>query len=121
MWRHRVPQGAFARLERHAGKLARAVLRGLGGSNSARLPGRREQSRLLSRPVCRVVHFYVAAVVKPLSDFFPSCSGDGVPSSRAVWWLWLTRSSASPMSFHPCAHVQGGVVRGSEFCPVVTL
>src|SRR4030095_14649373 len=32
-WHHRVPQGAFVRLERHAGKLARAVLRGLGGSN----------------------------------------------------------------------------------------
>ena len=30
---------ALARLERHAGKLARAVLRGLGGSNPARLPG----------------------------------------------------------------------------------
>src|SRR5712691_7777502 len=30
---------AFERLERHAGKLARAVLRGLGGSNPARLPG----------------------------------------------------------------------------------
>src|SRR5215831_921349 len=39
MWQHRVPQGALARLERHAGKLARAVLRGLGGSNPARLPG----------------------------------------------------------------------------------
>ena len=36
--RHR----AFERLERHAGKLARAVLRGLGGSNPARLPGGRE-------------------------------------------------------------------------------
>ena len=41
-WQHRVPQGALARLERHAGKLARAVLRGLGGSNPARLPGGRE-------------------------------------------------------------------------------
>ena len=44
-WHDRVPQGALARLERHAGKLARAVLRGLGGSNPARLPGGREQSR----------------------------------------------------------------------------
>ncbi len=35
----RVPHGAFERLERHVGKLARAVLRGLGGSNLARLPG----------------------------------------------------------------------------------
>ena len=38
---YRVPQGALARLERHAGKLARAVLRGLGGSNLAWLPGTR--------------------------------------------------------------------------------
>ena len=38
-WHHRVPQGALARLERHEGKLSRAVLRGLGGSNPARLPG----------------------------------------------------------------------------------
>jgi hypothetical protein len=38
-WHNRVPHGAFERLERHAGKLARAVLRGLGGSNPARLPG----------------------------------------------------------------------------------
>jgi len=29
----------LARLERHAGKLARVVLRRLGGSNLARLPG----------------------------------------------------------------------------------
>ena len=36
---NRVPHRAFERLERHAGKLARAVLRGLGGSNPARLPG----------------------------------------------------------------------------------
>ena len=41
-WHDRVPQGALARLERHAGKLARAVLRGLGGSNPARLPGGRK-------------------------------------------------------------------------------
>src|SRR5882724_10024399 len=40
MWHHRVPHGALARLERHAGKLARAVLRGLSGSNPARLPGK---------------------------------------------------------------------------------
>src|SRR4029453_10475075 len=39
-WHDRVPQGALARLERHAGKFARVVLRGLGGSNPARLPGR---------------------------------------------------------------------------------
>src|SRR3989454_12727770 len=38
-WHDRVPQGAFARLELLEGKLARAVLRGLGGSNPARLPG----------------------------------------------------------------------------------
>ena len=38
-WHDRVPQGALARLERHAGKLARAVLRGLGGSDPAWLPG----------------------------------------------------------------------------------
>jgi len=37
--RNRVPQGALERLERHAGKLARAVLRGLGGSNASRLLG----------------------------------------------------------------------------------
>src|SRR5438874_5598075 len=36
---HRVPQGAFERLELLEGKLSRAVLRGLGGSNPARLPG----------------------------------------------------------------------------------
>src|SRR5215510_1282692 len=39
MWHHRVPQGAFERLELLEGKLSRAVLRGLGGSNPARLPG----------------------------------------------------------------------------------
>jgi len=38
-WHDRVPQGAFARLELLEGKLSRAVLRGLGGSNPARLPG----------------------------------------------------------------------------------
>src|SRR6266705_3249653 len=50
MWHHRVPQGALARLERHAGKLARAVLRGLGGSNPARLPGIGETYRKATRP-----------------------------------------------------------------------
>ena len=40
-WHHRVPHGAFERLERHAGKLARVVLRGLDGSNPVRLPGAR--------------------------------------------------------------------------------
>ena len=50
MWHGRVPQGAFARLERHAGKLARAVLRGLGGSNPARLPGHGETCRKVTRP-----------------------------------------------------------------------
>src|SRR5258706_2915829 len=39
--RNRVPQGALERLERHAGKLACAVLRGLGGSNASRLLGGR--------------------------------------------------------------------------------
>src|ERR671936_164952 len=39
MWHHRVPQGAFERLELLEGKLSRAVLRGLSGSNPARLPG----------------------------------------------------------------------------------
>src|SRR2546426_12107619 len=38
-WHNRVPHGAFERLERHAGKLARVVLRGLDGSNPVRLPG----------------------------------------------------------------------------------
>jgi len=42
MWHHRVPQGAFERLELLEGKLSRAVLRGLGGSNPARLPGGEE-------------------------------------------------------------------------------
>src|SRR2546430_11594696 len=37
--RNRVPQGALERLERHAGKLARAVLRGLEGGNALRLLG----------------------------------------------------------------------------------
>src|SRR5207245_10654224 len=37
--RNRVPQGPLERLERHAGKLAGAVLRGLGGSNASRLLG----------------------------------------------------------------------------------
>src|SRR2546428_5169797 len=41
-WHHRVPQGAFERLELLEGKLSRAVLRGLGGSNPARLPGDEE-------------------------------------------------------------------------------
>src|ERR1700757_5083650 len=36
---HRVLQGALERLELLEGKLSRAVLRGLGGSNPARLPG----------------------------------------------------------------------------------
>src|SRR5262244_3754153 len=39
MWHHRVLQGAFERLELLEGKLSRAVLRGLGGSNPARLSG----------------------------------------------------------------------------------
>src|SRR5262249_34300745 len=38
-WHNRVPHGAFERLERHAGELARVVLRGLDGSNPVRLPG----------------------------------------------------------------------------------
>src|SRR5882724_12668316 len=50
MWHHRVPHGALARLERHAGKLARAVLRGLGGSNPARLPGIGETCLRVTRP-----------------------------------------------------------------------
>src|SRR6266481_1579586 len=49
-WHYRVPQGALARLERHAGKLARAVLRGLGGSNPAWLPGIGETYRKVTRP-----------------------------------------------------------------------
>src|SRR6266581_4369855 len=50
MWHHRVPHGALARLERHAGKLARAVLRGLSGSNPARLPGIGETCLRVTRP-----------------------------------------------------------------------
>jgi hypothetical protein len=38
-WHNRVPHGALERLERHAGKLARVVLRGLDGSNPVWLPG----------------------------------------------------------------------------------
>jgi hypothetical protein len=38
-WHYRVPQGALARLELLEGKLSRAVLRGLSGSNPTRLPG----------------------------------------------------------------------------------
>src|SRR6266481_8266234 len=50
MWHHRVPQGAFARLELLEGKLSRAVLRGLGGSNPAWLPGIGETCRKVTRP-----------------------------------------------------------------------
>ena len=32
MWQHRVPRGALARSERHAGKRARAVLGGWAGA-----------------------------------------------------------------------------------------
>src|SRR5438445_7134792 len=46
MWHHRVPQGAFERLELLEGKLSRAVLRGLSGSNPARLPGIGETCRV---------------------------------------------------------------------------
>src|SRR5712691_2440695 len=49
-WHHRVPQGAFARLELLEGKLSRAVLRGLGGSNPAWLPGIGETCRKVTRP-----------------------------------------------------------------------
>ena len=49
-WHDRAPQGALARLERHAGKRARAVLRGLGGSNPARLPGIGETCLRVTRP-----------------------------------------------------------------------
>jgi hypothetical protein len=38
-WYHCVLNRTFERLERHAGKLARIVLRGLSGSNLVRLPG----------------------------------------------------------------------------------
>jgi hypothetical protein len=48
---HRVPQGAFERLELLEGKLSRAVLRGLGGSNPARLPGDKETGRKALRLV----------------------------------------------------------------------
>src|SRR5437773_5970877 len=50
MWHHRVPQGAFERLELLEGKLSRAVLRGLSGSNPARLPGIGETYRQATRP-----------------------------------------------------------------------
>ena len=50
MWHHRVPQGAFERLELLEGKLSRAVLRGLSGSNPARLPGIGETYRKVTRP-----------------------------------------------------------------------
>jgi len=36
-YRTRVAQGALERLERHAVKSARVVLRGLGGSNASRI------------------------------------------------------------------------------------
>ena len=49
-WHHRVPHGAFERLERHAGKLARVVLRGLDGSNPVRLPGAWRITLPLLRP-----------------------------------------------------------------------
>jgi N-terminal domain of reverse transcriptase len=66
-WLNRVLVRALARLERHTGKLVRAVLRELGESNPARLPGgdaqrcrvescdtpeaaRREQQGIQSRP-----------------------------------------------------------------------
>src|SRR6266446_8088470 len=49
-WHDRVPQGAFARLELLERKLSRAVLRGLSGSNPARLPGIGETSRKVTRP-----------------------------------------------------------------------
>src|SRR6516162_759186 len=42
-WHHRVLKRAFERLERLPGKLVRAVLRGLGGSNPAWLPGQIEK------------------------------------------------------------------------------
>jgi len=48
----RFRKGALARLERHAGKRARAVLRGLGGSNPAWLPG---GLRKTGRKVLRLV------------------------------------------------------------------
>src|SRR5258706_9536210 len=48
--RNRVPQGALERLERHAGKLACAVLRGLGGSNASRLLGEEVAAMWLPYP-----------------------------------------------------------------------
>jgi hypothetical protein len=52
--------------------------------------------------------FYVAAVVKPLfASFFSCILWGGVPSSRAVWRLGLTRSSALLMSLHPCEFRHG--------------
>ena len=51
---NRVPHGTFERLERHGGKLARAVLRGLGGSNPARLPGASCGERFPLRNACVV-------------------------------------------------------------------
>ena len=53
---NRVPQGALARLALLEGKLSRAVLRGLGGSNPAWLPGTRhtrkgQRSLLYSKTV----------------------------------------------------------------------
>jgi len=48
---HRVPHGALERLERQAGKRARAVLRGRDGSNPARLPGAQTKLTKLSIPV----------------------------------------------------------------------
>src|SRR6266404_1208469 len=50
MWHHRVPQGAFERLDLLEGKLSRTVLRGLSGSNLARLPGIGETCRKATRP-----------------------------------------------------------------------
>ena len=49
-WHDRVPQGALARLELLEGKLSRAVLRGLDGSNPVRLPGIGETYRKATRP-----------------------------------------------------------------------
>jgi hypothetical protein len=50
-WDYSVPQGALARLELLEGKLSRAVLRGLSGSNLARLPGDEETYRKATRLV----------------------------------------------------------------------
>jgi hypothetical protein len=53
-WHYRVPQGAFERLELLEGKLSRVVLRGLGGSNPARLPGvLGNQHPYRDLPLCR--------------------------------------------------------------------